>query len=263
MGRSNQERNTVGGTLMRKLKSNHIKGKTNVCEETPIDLTVNGKNIVTFMCTPQNLKELAVGYLYIQGIINEVDEINYLAACEDMDTINVGVNGNIDDSYGKLKDVLASSCGKALDDDKLRDLGKVDSKIKISLSKIKKMAKKMFSDTVLYKKTGGVHCAAISDYNDLIDLKEDVGRHNAVDKIVGQSILKKLDFANCIIFTSGRISSDMVLKVATSKFPIVVSRSIPSSLALEIAEKANITVIGRIMRREPIIYTKPERIICD
>ena len=248
---------------MRKIKSSNLKGKTNICEEVPIDLTVNGKEIVTFMCTPQNLKELAVGYLYIQGIIKEWEEIEYLAACEDMDTINVGVNSELDKSYGKLKEVLASSCGKALDEEKLRSLGKVKSMRVITLKKIKKMAKKMFTDTVLYKKTGGVHCAAISDYNKLIDLKEDVGRHNAVDKIVGQSILNNLDFSNCIIFTSGRISSDMVLKVATSKFPIVVSRSIPSSLALKIAEKANITVIGRIMSREPLIYTKPERIICN
>ena len=248
---------------MRKIKRNTIKEKTNICTETPVDLTVNGKDIVTFMCTPQDLKELAVGHLYIKGIIDNFEEINYVAACEEMETINVDVKNELSESKYSLKELLASSCGNAIDKEKLKSIEEIHSKIKVNLSKLRFLASKMFAETVVYKKTGGVHCASIASPKELRYLKEDVGRHNAVDKIIGQGVMEKTDFSNSIIFTSGRISSDMVLKVAKTGFPIIVSRSIPSDLALKIAKEASITVVGRISRSEPIIYTYSDRIIED
>lgn len=248
---------------MRKFKRNVAEEKTNICTETPVDLTVNGKDIVTFMCTPQNLKELAVGHLYIKGIIDDLEETNYIVACKDMETINVDLKKEIPKSKYSLKELLASSCGNAIDKKRLKSIKKVNSNVSVNLSKLRLLAGNMFAETVVYKKTGGVHCAAIANPHELLFLKEDVGRHNAVDKIIGQAVMSDVDFPNSLIFTSGRISSDMVLKVAKAGFPVIVSRSIPSDLALKIAEEASITVVGRISRSEPIIYTHSDRIIRD
>jgi FdhD protein len=235
--------------------------KENICEETPVDLIVNNKGLVTFMCTPRNLKELAVGYLYNQGIINQLSEINYLGACEEMDTINVQILKDISDSQYNLRSVLSSSCGSSIDKKSLKSIGSVDSSLEISLEKLKDIAKEMFAQMVLYKKTGGVHCAAVADNSSLLYLREDVGRHNAVDKIIGQSVMVHLNLSNSLIVTTGRITSDMILKAAISGLPVVVSRSIPSNLALEIAREAKITVVGRITHNDPIVYTEPNRLV--
>ncbi len=245
---------------MRKFKRNTIEEKTNICTETPVDLTVNGKDIVTFMCTPQDLKELAAGHLYIKGMINKIEEINYIAACEEMETINVDVKKELSESKYSLKELLASSCGNEIDKEELKSIEEVQSKVKVELSKLRHLASNMFAKTIVYKRTGGVHCAGIANPQELLFLKEDVGRHNAVDKIIGQGVIENVNFSNGLIFTSGRISSDMVLKVAQTGLPVIVSRSIPSDLALKIAEEASITVVGRILRNEPIIYTRPDRI---
>ena len=119
----------------------------------------------------------------------------------------------------------------------------------------------MFSNAELYKNHGGVHCAALSDNNKILALMEDVGRHNAVDKVIGKGVLQGTVFSDSIIFTTGRISTDMVLKAVNAGIPIVVSRSIPTTMAYEIAEKLGITIVGRILSKQPALYTHEERIL--
>lgn len=256
MGRSDSERDTLGG----RNKVNQTDEKINICEETPVDLKVNNRDFVTFMCTPRNLRELAVGYLHNQGLIDDWEEIENIKYCKNMENIDINLIKDIPEKQYGLKDVLASSCGNGIDAEKMQSIGTVNSDVEISLKKLQELAKTMFSETFLYPKTGGVHCAAVADTEQLLHLREDVGRHNAVDKIVGQAVISGLDLNRSIVLTSGRISSDMVLKAATSGVSIVVSRSIPSNLALQIAQEAQITVVGRITRNKPLVYTNSAKI---
>lgn len=234
----------------------------NLCEEAPVELIVNGKKYLTFMCTPLNLKELAAGHLYSSGLIKSVNDINTLAACEDLRKISVQIVKDIDDGGLQLNNVLASSCGSgSYYNERLLETPINESSYKVSLSKLKELSIEMFSKAELYKQHGGVHCAVLSDGNKILALFEDVGRHNAVDKVIGKGVFLGVDFKSSIIMTTGRISTDMILKAVNSGTPIVASRSIPTTMAYEIADKLGITIAGRIQSKEPVIYTHAERIL--
>lgn len=235
--------------------------KINVCEEAPVDLFWNGKKIITFMCTPDNLRELALGYLYGSGLIEGVKDLCTIGACRDMRKIFITAQNDINNSGFQLNNVLSSSCGSGIQfSDSLFEKRKNDSNFKISLKNIIQLAKEMFSKAELYKKYGGMHCASLSDGCKILALREDVGRHNAVDKVIGEGVFMGIDFSRSMIMTTGRISTDMILKAVNIGSPVIISRSIPTTLTLEIAERLGITIIGRIMSTRPIIYTCGERI---
>jgi FdhD protein len=233
----------------------------NLCEEAAVELMVNGNKHLTFMCTPQGLKELAAGNLLSSGLIKNMDEIYTLAACDDMRKISVHIAGKIDESGLSLGNVLASSCGSGSQlNERVLQSPKNKSAFSINLSKLKELAIEMFSKAELYKEHGGIHCAALSDGKELLAVREDVGRHNAVDKVLGKGVFLGTDFENSIIMSTGRISTDMVLKAVNAGVPIIVSRSIPTTMAFEIADKLGVTIVGRIVSKEPAVYTHSERI---
>ena len=161
-----------------------------------------------------------------------------------------------------LNTVLSSNCTGGGDkfSDQLLKISKIQSTFQISMENVKRLIIEMFSKAEMYKHTGGMHCAAISDGNKIIALSEDVGRHNAVDKTIGKGLFLGVDFSRVMMMTTGRISSDMVLKAANANCPFIVSRSIPTTLALELADKLGITLIGRAVSSNPIIYIYKERV---
>ena len=235
--------------------------KTNICEEVPVDLYLNGRKMLTFMCTSSNFKELAAGYLYSRRLINKLEDIQALAACEDMRKMYVKINGDIPETEFSLTGVLSSGCGSGspYDENALLSI-KNNSNFSIGIDKLKELSVEMFSKAILYKTMGGLHCSCLADDNGIQALKEDIGRHNAVDKAIGKGLFLGLNFSNMAILTTGRISSDMLLKAAVSGFPIVVSRSIPSNLAVDMAKKMGITMVGRVMMSNPIVYSHSHRI---
>lgn len=238
--------------------------KRNVCDEAPVDLHVNGRKLVTFMCTPTHLNELALGYLISRGLITGQEQVMALAACDDLRKIHVNIAQPITEEQYGLASVLASGCGSdSVLSEEFLGQSAIETDFHIPLSRLHQLIRQMFDEAALYKETGGVHCAALADAGGLRALREDVGRHNAVDKVIGKGILLGLNFGQTAILTTGRISSDMVLKAVAGGFPVVASRSIPTSLALEIAERMGITIVGRLIGKDPLIYSHPERIICE
>ncbi|MFT9496327.1 formate dehydrogenase accessory sulfurtransferase FdhD [Anaerosolibacter sp.] len=246
------------------MSENIIKRKSNICEEAPVDLILNGQKLVTFMCTPMNLKELALGHLYSRGLIKKTQDVLTLAACEDMKKIYVITSNKIVDEEYSISSVLTSSCGSGtIFTERLVNGGKNDSVYTITVEKLKGLSVEMLKKAELYKKMGGMHCACLSDGNKIAILREDVGRHNAVDKVIGKALFQEIDFSKALIFTTGRISLDMVLKAVAAGFPIIVSRSIPTNLALDLADELGITIVGRVVSSQPIVYTHRQRIICE
>lgn len=243
------------------MKETIVLQKVNICEEEPVEFLLNGKNLVTFMCTLEELKELAIGHLYSRGIIKNAAEISSLGACKDLKMIFGTTTGEVDFDGIELNTVLQSGCGSGVKfNSSLARLPKIKSDFHISLDKIKERAVEMFSQAYMYKQYGGMHCAAVSDGNEIIALCEDVGRHNAVDKVIGKALLSDVDFSQSMIITTGRISTDMVLKAANIACPLIASRSIPTTSALELANNLGITVIGRVVSSKPVIYMYEERI---
>jgi FdhD protein len=184
------------------------------------------------------------------------------------------------DAFG-LGQVIASGCGSGSVVADAAALGTLPAGFSVSLSDLKEWSRAMFREAVLYRETGGMHCAALAlragasrpagpaaeantagapEGTSYFVVREDVGRHNAVDKVLGRGFVDLVDFASSCILTSGRIAADMILKAVAARVPVVVSRSIPTSTAYEIALAAGVTVVGRIGDAEPIVYTNPDRI---
>ena len=231
-----------------------------VCEEINATMFINNTKFITFMCTPDNLKELAIGHLYTRNLIEDIDDIESIRVCNSLKNIYVTSEFISMDEDLSLNTVLSSSCGSSPDFN-LRLVQVLESHTFFDLKTLKDATIKMFKLAVKHQETGGMHsCAVYNTKKDIIAI-EDVGRHNAVDKIIGACLNKNYDLKNSAVISTGRISTDMVLKCAGAKVPVVVTRSIPTSSALKLARQNGITVIGRIMSSEPIIYVNESRIL--
>jgi FdhD protein len=210
-----------------------------VVREFPLTIFLNSQELITLLCTPENLKNLAVGFLYSEGLLQNKEEIEKIIVDEKKGIIWIEVKGN--------KDFV--SCKK------------VESEVKISLQEALNLVNELQHRSQLYRTTGGVHSAALGDSRDVLIFSEDIGRHNAIDKIFGECLLKDIQTDNRIIITSGRVSSEILLKVAKRNIPIIISISAPTNLAVRLANKLGITLIGFARDGRINIYTNDWRVL--
>ncbi|QSX09129.1 formate dehydrogenase accessory sulfurtransferase FdhD [Alkalibacter rhizosphaerae] len=235
--------------------------KLNICQEEPVELYLNGNKIVTFMCTLENLRELALGHMFSRGMINSPFDLDTMAACKDMRKIYATTSKEIDFDSLVLETVLTSSCGSGSKfNEESMSTARIASRFDVSLGKVRELMAEMFARAEMYKTIGGMHCMAIADNREILTQCEDVGRHNAADKAIGKALMQGVDMSNAMLLSTGRISSDLVLKAANVKCPVIASRSIITSSGLELAEKLGITIIGRAVSNNPIVYLNEQRI---
>jgi FdhD protein len=239
------------------------KKKTCIIDEQAVTLTVNGEAWLSFMCTPSDLRELAIGFLFNEEIIENVDEVASVRVCQTNDNIDVWLNHSVKKPE---KWIRTSGCsgGKT-------SIGKTSQQVKskvrsqngnlLTAEKIGELIMALTEAQTLYRKTGGVHTSALSDREKILMVAEDIGRHNTLDKLAGQCLLKGINPAKKIIITTGRISSEMMQKAARMGATVVISRTSPSSLSVKMAEKYGITLIGYARRDRFSVYTHTERIL--
>ncbi len=231
----------------------------NLSEESPITIYLNGENIVTLMCTPENLKELAVGHLINSGIVKSMRDILIIRACDQEREIyinaqNVNLNGN------QLRQIISTGCiGGADISEKIKNLPQIHSDHKVTIDEIKLSFKRMMRESKKYIEHGGIHSSALIS-GDFFVTMEDVARHNSHDKVIGFASIRSVDFINSMVISTGRISADMVYKAVNANVPIICSLSSPTTLAVEIAERCNVTVVGRAMKPNVGVYTHKERV---
>ena len=255
-------------------KSKKIEEKDTVLIESPIDLHINAEPLVNIICLPNNLKELAVGFLFSVGIINSIEDIQEIKVNELENKIDAKLKDSIDFSVQNLElnpvsRVIDTTCGisspwRNLIKDSLNeskeaiktiDINKI--KAEVIFSSIKEMQK----NTILYRETGGCHGAAIFDIKgNLLGCKEDIGRHNAIDKVIGELLLKKHDFQDIFLASTGRLTGDSVLKAIRAKIPIVISLSAAIESGIRLAFAYGITLIGFVRGSRMNIYTHSNRI---
>lgn len=234
-----------------------------VCEY-PFTIHVNEEEMVTLLCSPKDLSYLALGYLLSEGVIKEKSDIASVEIDEEKGTAYVKLSGDMRDiEYfsGERRRTKGCSGGMVFnhkyDSEQLTPL---TNKLKINYSKVLSLIGEFASKSELFQDTGGVHGAALSDGEKILIFNEDVGRHNALDKVIGEAFSKGLSFEDKIILTSGRISSEMLVKTARRNVSIIVSRSAPMDLALKIGEGINMTVIGFARGQRMNVYSGNERI---
>lgn len=231
-----------------------------VTVEFPFTIFINDEEIITLLCSPYFLKELAVGFLYSEGFISSLSDIDRIYIDEEKGLGYVYVK-NIDEFSEAFrgKRTITSGCGKGtvfynvLDSFKSK---KIEKPLNINIENIKSLMRIFNKKSELFLKTGGVHSCALCNKEDIIVFYEDIGRHNALDKIFGKALLEGIDTKDKVVLTSGRISSEMLIKAAKRQIPVIVSRSAPTSLAVEMAEKLRITLIGFARGERMNIYTK-------
>jgi FdhD protein len=236
-----------------------LTGETIV--ETPVSLTVNGENWLTFMCTPIMVEELAIGFLFNEGLISRKDELADVQVCEHGDNVDVWLSHAIDKPASWRR---TSGCtGGVTAVDILADglPGLQASGTILKPGQINALVGRLFEAQSLYKETGGVHTSVLSDGNGIMISAEDIGRHNTLDKIAGVMLRLGMDTPFRVIITTGRISSEMLQKAVRMQAEVLISRTSPSSLSIQLAERMGITLIGYARRNRFNIYSHPERIV--
>lgn len=210
-----------------------------VVREFPLKIFVNGKEFSTLLCSPDKLKYLVIGNLYSEGIIKDIKEVKSIKINEFDGIAFVDLKVDVSDRIKKR--IVYSGCGSFYDDSNLKIK-------KVKLKKVKKedildLMKQLQLKSKLFQETGGVHASALGDKK-LLFFVEDIGRHNTVDKIIGLALVKKINLKNKIILTTGRLSSEMVLKSAKAGIPVIVSKSAPTDMAVNLARKLDVILIG-------------------
>ena len=256
---------TKRDALILKISGSNVEGVVDeVASELPIRLILNNQQLVTLLCTPSELEELAVGFLLSEGLLRERSAIRKLEFIESDAAIRIELS-DLPADWEKMfeKRTISSGCGKGITFTSYRM--DTDSRIKVtgqlvSLTGIRNLLNHFRNISKLYVATGGVHSAALSDGKDLLFFSEDIGRHNAVDKLIGKAFLRSVPVENKVLITSGRITSEIVTKAGRNRFPILISRAAPSCMAVSYAEDMGITLVGFARGDRMNIYTWPNRI---
>ena len=232
--------------------------EAHLVREMPVTLLVNGETWLTWMCTPTNLEDLAVGFLYNEGLISGLDEIAALSACESGEFVDVWLNHALTRPNTWKR---TSGCSGGM----TAALGNL---VPIPIQEEKRLQPEMILDQAqlllqaqaLYRLTGGVHSSILSDGQHILAQAEDIGRHNTLDKIAGRCLAEGLQGRARFLVTTGRISSEMLQKAARMQVPVVISRTSPNSLSVQMACSLGITLIGYSRRDQFQVYSHPERI---
>lgn len=235
-----------------KIQINKIKNnkkfatEDEIIRESPLTIFVNGYELVTLMTLPDKLKELTIGFLASENIIDHYNQINSIEFSHQSTVVQVDIEQEVDIGLFK-KRTLTSGCGKGITFSNLNDCAVDNIKnldLHINSNLINKLMTEMQKKANFFDRTGGTHTAALADEQKLIFVIEDIGRHNTIDKIIGKALIEGINLENKLILTSGRVSSEIIIKILKQKIPILISRSAPTSSAVEIAREKDITLIG-------------------
>jgi FdhD protein len=227
-------------------------------DEVPVWLEVNGQPAVTWMCTPDQLPELVVGWCFGEGYIDARADLLSMRPCAKEPGFWVTVP---DERYSTVEGqerrrVLASGCGAVTTI--LGSLSSVPRRTERpavpDLARTRALFKELFARGERYQSTGGIHAAALTDGESLLVHAEDIGRHNAVDKVIGARVLAGHRPDDLLLLVTGRISGELAFKAARARVSVVATPSVPSTMAVEIARAAGIVLVGRAVSGGPQVW---------
>ena len=236
-----------------------------VVVETPFTIFIDGKEVITLLCTPKSLKELSVGFIFSEGWIDSIDDIKKIDIDKESSIAYIDLNrkSSFAESF-QGKRTITSGCGKGtlfynvIDSFKSK---KIEAALELDLEVIKNNMRDFNKRSELFQETGGVHSCGLYFGDKMLIFEEDIGRHNALDKIIGKALMDGIDLKDKMVFTSGRISSEILIKTAKRSISTIVSRSAPTSLAIEMAEELGINLVGFVRGEKLNIYTNRKEYI--
>lgn len=258
-----------------------------VIAETPWVLYLDGRELLTMMCSPTRLHCLALGFLQSEGLIDSLDDVWQLRVYLDENRVYVffpeaGIAeerhvATCPEAGGTIvvqlrraarplpeRRILTSGCGGGITFDMLaEDLPPLQSDRRIQASRVVALMRELNYQADLYRQSRGVHTSALSDGERLLVVAEDVGRHNTLDKLRGEVLLAGLPTADQLLLSSGRISSEMITKARKMEVPILISRTSPTATSIRLALRWNMTLIGYARAPQLRVYTGAERVVFE
>ena len=232
-----------------------------------LTIVLNGRELVTLLCSPANLKYLAIGFLLSEGLLRNRNDIKSIIDDEQRGIVRIetvtDLNGEEEQVF---KRIITPGCGRGAAFYSAADaalMNEVKSELQVNGAEILELMSNFQHRSETYRSTGGVHSAALCDNKNLNVFSEDIGRHNAIDKIFGQCLWEGIPTTDQIILTSGRISSEIVIKIARNNVPILASKSAPTNTAVKLADLLGITLIGFVRGTRMNVYSQHRRIISD
>ncbi len=248
--------------------------------EEPFEIRIAHSSLAVIMRTPGHDRELAMGFLFSEGVIAQADEVLMLEDALDDDGLPLANVLDVTLCNERQQDAIQPQpvaferhfavsascglCGKNSITDLMTSTPPLEpDDLRFSSSVIYELAARLRSEQAVFQHTGGLHAAAIfNEHGELLLLREDIGRHNAVDKLIGHSLLHDAyPYRNRILLVSGRTSFEILQKALLARIPCVIAISAPSSLAVELAEKSGITLVGFLRNSSMNVYTHPQRIV--
>jgi FdhD protein len=226
--------------------------KGDVVREQPLTVYVNGERFLTLLCSPFQLEPLVLGYLWMEKVIAALDDVAGLQISE--------VDGRADVTLRHpvtlpTERILTSGCGGGITfriDPRL--FPRIVSDVRVSPADLGDRMHDLLREAVHYHASRGIHGAALADRDQVLLVAEDVGRHNAVDKLMGLALQRGISTADRILLSTGRVSSEMLLKAARMSVPLVASRTSPTEMAVALAEQLGVTVVGYLRGESLNLY---------
>lgn len=229
-----------------------------IIEEALVTIFVNGKELATLMCTPRDQEDLAIGFLVNEGMIDAISDVDHIHLGTDGCCVDVWLGHSV-----KLPErrILTSGCGGGVTfQEPSVDIEPIEDERVIEQDALIQQFDLLQSPESLYARVRGVHSAGLTDGKRLLEVIEDVGRHNTIDKLLGACLRRGIDPSGLILLVTGRLSSEMLQKTARMGCPIVASRNSPTSLSVKMAEAWKITLIGYVRGTGMRVYTHPQRV---
>lgn len=237
-----------------------------VVTEYPLTIFVNDEEFATLVCTPEHLEELTIGFLASEGVIEQYADLKQVLIDEERGLAYVETHRvNALSKNLHAKRYLTSCCGNSRQsfyfyNDARTVKKQLAQTVSLRYTDCFALMRSMQEEAETFRETGGVHNAALCDQNGILIARLDIGRHNALDKIYGHCLQNGIPLDDKVIVFSGRVSSEVLIKTAKIGCQIVLSKSAPTELALDLADQLGITVVGFIRNRSLNVYTHSERI---
>jgi len=234
-----------------------------IVREFPLVLTVNGRELATLITTPYSLLFLVAGFLRLQGFVREVGDFEMLGVCDEFGIANVQIRGELPE---RLKPTLTSGCGAGITFTLAghgadgRQMPTVPRRV-FAIATVLALMEELACKAENYRSHGGIHSAAVGDEGGVILSAEDIGRHNTLDRIAGEALLKGIDLTGLALVTSGRVSTEMVAKAVQLGISLIASRTSPTDMAVKMCEETGITLIGYCRSNKFNVYSHQEHLL--
>jgi FdhD protein len=235
-----------------------------VSEEIPLTLEINGHELATLLCSPDHLDNLVTGFLFTSGLIKDFPSLKSLIIDTERFSAAARIEG--DESEFVFKRVYTSGCGKGVIFHNPMDVihkTRLDDGFVMIPSEIAGLMREFIKGSPEHAQTRGVHSGALASRGRILIFRDDIGRHNALDKVIGEALSQGLDLSDTVMLTTGRISSEILSKVLRCRIPVIAALGSPTNQAIKLARVVNLTLVGHVRGTRMDVYSGEERLLSN